>query len=140
MGDYTAELSSSFLTMGEDLRREFELRIRDSSNLAFRVAYGVLRNREDAEDVTQDAFAAAYRNFTKLRDHDRFRAWLVRITWRLAIDYQRSCRRRLIRDGAHASEHLPVTPTPQTDRTRRLWDAIDALPEKLRMVTILAGL
>jgi RNA polymerase sigma-70 factor (ECF subfamily) len=141
MGDYTAELSPPFLTMEEDLRREFDHRIRDSSNLAFRVAYGVLRNREDAEDVTQDAFASAYRNFTKLRDHERFRAWLVRITWRMAIDHQRTCKRRMLRDGSHAAVNPAVTAAaPEPDRTRRLWDAIDALPEKLRVVTVLAGI
>jgi RNA polymerase sigma-70 factor (ECF subfamily) len=140
MGEYTAEISATFLTMEEDLRREFEFRVRESSTLAFRVAYGVLRNREDAEDVAQEAFAAAYRNFSKLRDHQRFRAWLVRIAWRLAIDQQRSLKRRLLRDGAHASEQPLVALAPEPDRTRRLWEAIDTLPEKLRLVTVLAGI
>src|SRR5690349_1380317 len=74
------------VTSGEDLEREFERRLGESSRLAFRVAYGVLRHREDAEDVAQEAFAKAYRSFRALRDRDRFRAWLVRMTWRLAID------------------------------------------------------
>ncbi len=61
------------------LEREFEQRLADSSTLAFRVALGILRNREDAEDVAQEAFLKAYRNFHRLRDRERFRAWLVRI-------------------------------------------------------------
>src|SRR6185503_1925972 len=65
---------------------EFEERLRDSRTLAFRVAYGVLRQREDAEDVAQEAFARAFRHFPRLRDRERFRAWLVRTSWRLAID------------------------------------------------------
>src|SRR5438874_3707696 len=76
------------------LEREFGDRLRESSSLAFRVAYGVLRHREDAEDVAQEAFAKAYRSFHALRDRDRFRAWLVRMTWRMAIDRIRSNRRR----------------------------------------------
>ncbi len=61
-----------FVAVGETLEREFEARLADSSTLAFRVAYSVLRHREDAEDVAQEALAKAYRNFSKLRDRDRF--------------------------------------------------------------------
>src|SRR5437763_14796299 len=82
----------------EALDREFEARLVESSTLAFRVAYGVLRHRQDAEDVAQEAFAKAYRSFYQLRDRDRFRAWLVRMTWRLAIDRHRSNRRRGARE------------------------------------------
>src|SRR3954464_8789985 len=97
MHEYSGWLSESDIPM-EDLDREFEARLAESSTLAFRVAYGVLRNREDAEDVAQDAFAKAYRSFHTLRERERFRAWLVRITWRLAINRHRSNKRRLLRE------------------------------------------
>ena len=74
------------VSVDQDLEHEFEARLLESSTLAFRVAFGVLRHREDAEDVAQEAFAKAYRSFRQLRDRDRFRAWLVRMTWRLALD------------------------------------------------------
>ena len=61
-----------------DIEDEFEARLVESSTLAFRVAYGVLRHRQDAEDVAQEAFIKAYRGFRQLRDRERFRAWLVR--------------------------------------------------------------
>ena len=80
---------NSALTVNQDLAREFEVRLVESSTLAVRVAYSVLRNREDAEDVAQEAFAKAYRSFSQLRDRERFRAWLVRMTWRMALDRQR---------------------------------------------------
>ena len=131
------------LTMNEDLAREFEARLVESSTLAFRVAYGVLRHREDAEDVAQEAFAKAYRNFRQLRDRVRFRGWLVRMTWRLAIDRQRNDRRRLARD----SQEAPPRPSPGAEdelvareRADQLWAAIDALPPKLRMVIVLSGI
>src|SRR6266550_1956237 len=85
------------------LEQEFEARLLESSTLAVRVAYSVVRNREDAEDVAQDAFAKAYRSFHQLRDRQRFRAWLVRMTWRLALDRQRANRRRVAREAAHAA-------------------------------------
>src|SRR5947208_9870481 len=88
------------------LEREFESRLLESSTLAFRVAYGVLRHRQDAEDVAQEAFVKAYRSFSQLRDRERFRAWLVRMTWRLALDRQRGDRRRLARDRSAAAVAL----------------------------------
>src|SRR5882672_11966868 len=94
-----SEWALAALVTAEDvLEREFGERLRESSSLAFRVAFGVLRHREDAEDVAQEAFAKAYRSFRQLRDRERFRAWLVRMTWRLAIDRQRGDRRRVARD------------------------------------------
>jgi len=77
------------------LKREFEERLAECGTLAFRVARGVLRNGADAEDVAQEAMLQAYRRFERLRDRSRFRAWLVRITFRLALDQARSSRRRL---------------------------------------------
>ena len=144
MHDHAARLAGSLVTVDQELEREFEARLVESSTLAFRVAYGVLRNRPDAEDVAQEAFVKAYRDFRQLRDRERFRAWLVRMTWRLAIDRQRGDRRRAIRDLEHG---LPdtVSPAPADElvareRAAHLWSAIDALPDKLRIVIVLAGI
>ena len=152
MHDQTARLAGSLVTVDEDLEREFETRLVESSTLAFRVAYGVLRHRQDAEDVAQEAFVKAYRSFRELRDRDRFRAWLVRITWRLAIDRQRNDRRRVARDRsreglrsttaavAQAFRPAIVNDLEARDRAERLWAAIDALPDKLRVAIVLANI
>src|SRR5712691_9571795 len=98
MHDQAVRLAGSLIGVEPELAQEFEVRLVESSTLAFRVAFGVLRHRQDAEDVAQEAFVKAYRSFRQLRDRDRFRAWLVRMTWRLAIDRQRNDRRRASRD------------------------------------------
>jgi RNA polymerase sigma-70 factor, ECF subfamily len=144
-------LTGGLVSVDEELDREFEARLVESSTLAFRVAYGVLHHRQDAEDVAQEAFVKAYRNFRQLRDRDRFRAWLVRLTWRLAIDRQRGERRREARerlgtpkpaedragDGGSPSADVDLL---ANERAAQLWRAIDALPEKLRVVVVLAGI
>src|SRR5258708_27112535 len=79
-------------------RREFEARLAECGALAFRVAHGVLRNDADAEDVAQEALLRAYRRFDRLRDAQRFRGWLVRIVFRLALDRARSAKRRELRE------------------------------------------
>jgi RNA polymerase sigma-70 factor (ECF subfamily) len=127
------------------LEREFEERVADSSTLAFRVALGVLRHREDAEDVAQDAFLRAHRAFASLRDRDRFRGWLVRTTFRLALDRLRGERRRARREDASALEAPRQAESAEEGAARaelraRVSEAVDALPEKLRIVTVLAAI
>ena len=126
-----------------DLERAFETQLVESSKLAFRVAFAVLRHRQDAEDVAQEAFIKAHRHFHRLRDRSRFRPWLVRVTWRLALDRQRSDRRRMVREQGE-SDARPTANLEQDaverDRAARLWRAIDALPEKLRLVVVLVNI
>src|SRR5436309_14939112 len=98
MHGFADRVAGGLVTVDEELEREFEVRLVESSTLAFRIAYSVLRHRQDAEDVAQEAFAKAYRSFHQLRDRDRFRAWLARMTFRLAIDRQRMNRRRADRE------------------------------------------
>ena len=147
MHDRASLLVPGLVTLDASLEREFEARLVETSRLAFRVAFSVLRHQQDAEDVAQESFVKAYRHFTSLRDRDRFRAWLVRTVWRTALDRQRSNRRR----GAHELVVEPVTlaqvssrdavPHPAVDDDRAaLWTAIDALPEKLRVVIVLASI
>ncbi len=148
MHEHAERLVGSLVTADRELEREFELRLADSSRLAFRVAFSVLRQREDAEDVAQEAFAKAYRSFNQLRDRTRFRAWLVRMTWRMALDRQRANRRR---SGREVPGAVPVEAALQgrldttdvieaRERSEHLWNAIEALPEKLRLVVVLAGI
>ena len=135
--------SGSLVTQDEERDAEFEIRLRETATLAFRVAYGVLRHRETAEDVAQDAFAKAHRSFARLRDRDRFAAWLVRMTWRLAIDRQRSDRRRLARELAAEQGPRAVdgeAAAVSRDTQARIWQAVEALPETLRVVVILANI
>jgi len=149
MSDHVAQLADAFVTADRVTDDEFERRLAESSTLAFRVAYSVLRHRQDAEDVAQEAVVQAYHRFGQLRDRERFRAWLVRMTWRLALDRRRGDRRRQAREGrasASPSDTPPAAgPAPidnlvARERADQLWNAIDALPEKLRTVVVLANI
>ena len=143
MNEWAGGYPGALVSLDEGLDREFEDRLRESSTLAFRVAYGVLRHRQDAEDVAQDAFAKAYRHFSELRDRDRFRAWLVRMTWRLAIDRWRAERRRTAREQAvvvTAADATTEQDLVSRERAEQLWRAIDALPEKLRIAIVLSAI
>src|SRR5205807_1162384 len=91
-----------------DAQREFEERLAECGPLAYRVARSVLRNTADAEDVAQEALLRAYKGFERLRDRTHFRGWLVRISFRLALDKLRSGKRREQRDTLWSQPaHLP---------------------------------
>ena len=93
-GSSLCETDSEYRAKQAALDREFEQRLADCPTLAYRVAMGVLRNPAEAEDVAQDALLRAYRNFHRLRNREHFRAWLVRVAWRLALDCIRAAGRR----------------------------------------------
>jgi hypothetical protein len=86
MHEYTERLDATAFSMEQDLQRNSKL---DSSNpprWRFVSHIRFYRNSENAEDVAQEASQSRIPSFRRLRDSDRFRAWLVRITWRLAIN------------------------------------------------------
>jgi RNA polymerase sigma-70 factor (ECF subfamily) len=129
-----------------DTRREFEERLAECGPLAYRVARGVLRNSADAEDVAQEALLRAYRRFDRLRDRNRFRAWLVRIAFRLALDRLRSVKRREQRDALWSQPERQPPPTTaeelaaSSEFQAHLEEALAELPEKLRLVLLLAAM
>jgi RNA polymerase sigma-70 factor (ECF subfamily) len=129
-----------------ETRREFEERLAECGPLAYRVAQGVLRNTADAEDVAQEAMLRAYRRFDRLRDRTRFRAWLVRIAFRLALDRLRSGKRREARDTIWSQpEHQPPVANAEeiaaaSEFQSHLENALAELPEKLRLALLLAAM
>ena len=105
---------------------------------AYRIAFALLRNRSDAEDVVQDAFLTAFRSFATLKDPSAFRSWLNRIVVNRSRD--------LLRRRRQEQESIPLLgqsmvndslPGRQIERTVALGQAIDSLPELHRLVILL---
>ncbi|PYX47475.1 MAG: RNA polymerase subunit sigma-24 [Acidobacteria bacterium] len=57
----------------------FEELVRRYDRNVFRIAQHITQNREDAEDVVQEAFLKAYGNLSKFQEQSKFYTWLVRI-------------------------------------------------------------
>jgi RNA polymerase sigma-70 factor (ECF subfamily) len=142
----TLEAESARETSRSRMHREFEARLAECGPLAYRIAQGVLRNAADAEEVAQEALLRAYRKFAWLKDVTRFRAWLVRITFRLALDRWRSAKRRERRETEWSSpEQRPVPPSAEqiaasNEFQARMDRALEELPEKYRIVLLLAAI
>jgi RNA polymerase sigma-70 factor, ECF subfamily len=75
---------------------------------AFRTAAAILGNEADAQDAVQEAFASAWVNLPRLRDMERFDAWLNRIVLNRCRDALR--RRRRSREVQLNERTFPVAP------------------------------
>src|SRR5262245_17239371 len=100
MDEFADRLAGTFVSADGTIERDFETGLPEWSRLAFRVAYSGLRQREDAEDIAQETLTKAHRNLGQLRDRERLRGWLVRMSWRMAIDKRGSEARRVVREQA----------------------------------------
>lgn len=139
----TAEKALAHEAEQASLFREFEERLAECGPLAYRVARAVLRNDADAEDVAQEALFRAYRRFERLRDRTRFRAWLVRIAFRLALDRARSAKRRELREtlwSRQAPQSSTADAAASGEFQTHLHRALEELPDKHRMVLLLAAM
>lgn len=64
----------------------FALLLNRYKGIVFRHAYGMLSDRMEAEDVTQEAFIKVYYSLSKLENEFAFSSWLTRIVSRLCYD------------------------------------------------------
>lgn len=109
---------------------------------AVAVAYRILRDRRDAEDVAQDAFVRVHKHAADFRGTANFRTWLYRIVHNLAIDL---LRRRSPWHGIESradAEDVPdaLDPAMALDRTRfieTMQVCLDALPAHHRTAILL---
>ena len=61
-------------------------------DMAFSIALKIVRIREDAEEITQDAFIKAYQKLSSFRKDAKFSTWLYRIVYNAAISHTRKKR------------------------------------------------
>src|SRR5271156_1381763 len=110
--------------------RSFELAFADLYRLAYRVAFRILGDRSEAEDVAQEALARAALRWSRL--HERPEGWVCRVASNQAIDRYRRRRRQL---------YVPAGPVGIVDeRLGERGDLVTALrklPRRQREVVVL---
>lgn len=145
--DANDELLARALQEGEE--RAFDELLRRHQGQVFAVAFRMTFNREDALDVTQDAFIKAYRKIGSWKPTGSFQAWLLRLTTNQAIDHLRRNKRYGMRSagGAARSETGVERAAPavaETDRIaggaeieERIQSALEKLSPSQRTVFVL---
>ena len=127
------------LTDSADRLAVLEANIRRHTGLLFKVAYGVLRNSHDAEDIVQETFLRVHRSgFGEVRD---IPSWLATIAFRLALDRKRKPEELELAEidipaKNPDAEHLAIH-HQQVERLRTL---VASLPDDLRLPLVLTAI
>lgn len=102
------------------------------------IAWSIVRNAHDAEDLAQDAFVKAFQTMGRFKTGEPFGPWIYRIVTNLALDLMKH--RQRFRHEELADVH-PASRTDAADLAtttnevgRRIDDAIESLPEMQRLV------
>src|SRR5712675_933903 len=107
-------------------REAFEMIIRTQSRTLFAIAYGILQSREEAEDVVQDSLVKAWKTHWRVRDPEKFPAWLATIARHKAHDVFR--KRRTVPLSEQLIEPVEPEPANTTPLDQQLHSALAALP------------
>jgi RNA polymerase sigma-70 factor (ECF subfamily) len=136
------------LARGHNLQA-FEALMRRHNRRLFRVARGILRDADAAEDAVQEAYLRAFTRLDTYKPTGRFSAWLTRVAYNEALMLRRREHDQTVsldqvpeESITPAETDLPETPTAdqyvEAAHARALLEhAIDALPENFRMVFVL---
>ena len=106
------------------------------------VALAQTRSEADAQDVAQDVFCRLLTDSTAFTSDEHLRAWLLRVTVNRCRELWRTPWRRRVESTEELAQ-LPAPDAPVEDealaelRADPVWQALQALPEKLRVVALL---
>ena len=114
------------------------------SAVLFRVAYSILRNQAEAEDIVQDTFVRVIEHRRALSELRDTRVWLVRIAWNLALDRRRRIRPEQMDDAF--AQQLPSRnlaadiALDEAQQIQTVFRHIDRLPRAERQALLLSAL
>lgn len=121
----------------------FEKLVRGTQQRGLNIAYGILNDPLDAEEVLQEAYLQVYHNIGKLKAPEAFRSWFGKIITHLALRRSRERRRFKIVpldyvrqvEGAFTDE--PETFILQKEQQDQMIDALKTLPDEYKAALIL---
>ena len=125
-------------------RDAFIMVVRTYQQRVFAMAYSILRNKEDALDIVQEAFLRLYRKADLYKEGSSFQAWLLQITRNLCVDhYRKNIRNKKELESPKALDEfqLAAAPDPAVGLGAEMKDIVSRCIEKLanrqRMVFVL---
>jgi RNA polymerase sigma factor (sigma-70 family) len=102
-------------------------------DVVYSIAFKVLRNREDAEEMAQESFVKAFKSLNTFKGNSKFSTWLYRITYNNCISEVRKKKLRFVStDDVQISdepEEMNLDGIPEENRARYVKAALEKLPE-----------
>lgn len=126
--------------------QSFELLILKYQSRLFATVLNVVKDRELAEDITQEAYMKGFDKLDTLKNREQFYPWLKRIALNLALNHFERAKRVMDveneEDETSFFERIPDGESPEElivkeELKRYVRRYVDALPDKLRVVVVL---
>lgn len=128
-------------------RQAFRVIVENHQSFVYAVAYRMVGNRAEAEDITQEAFIRLWKNISKYRTDVKLSTWLYKIVTNLCLDYLKSPRNRQRRhhDKLEHAASVQSSVTPETILAGKevmlaIEKATEALPPMQKAVFVLRDL
>lgn len=125
----------------------FAALVAETKDYVYNLAYNVLGNPQEAEDMTQEVYVRVWRALPDFRAESKFTTWLYRIAINACLNRRRQLRREMQTvDHEDALQGLitaedqdsdPVQATVDREVAAILWQTVDRLPDKYRLVIAL---
>ena len=105
----------------------FSVLVEQYKDLVFTLAFRMLKNREEAEEVAQDSFLKVYRSLQKFKGDSKFSTWIYKVTYNSCLDR--------IKKNKKYYNHVPIDEFT-THQIKTIDNALDKLENEERELAI----
>lgn len=113
--------------------KDVEKIVKKYANLVYRVAYTILKNEADAEDIFQDVFMKICTEDIKFENEEHKKAWIIKVTKNKCLDH---LKRSENKNKEELNENL-ISNNNSNEEKGEVLDEVMKLPEKYRIVILL---
>ena len=125
--------------------RAMEQIVKRYQKQVYNTAYGIVGNREDAQDITQDVFLTVWNKISQFKQKSKFSTWIYQIAKNQSLNLKSKKKRRKTDateiDDTQAwvpvEENTPETKVLANEQKKLLLEALDSLKEKHRIILVL---
>lgn len=123
---------------------EFAVLVNRYKDMVFTLAYKMIKNREQAEEVCQDAFVKTFRSLDKFKAESKFSTWLYKITYNSCLDHLKKYKSinsmvsfEDLSDGQLRAMENILDYIDQTERNQKIQQCLDLMAGQEAFLLIL---
>lgn len=107
-------------------------------DIAFSIAISIVKDEEDAKDITQDSFLKVLENIENFRNESKFSTWLYKIAYNLSIQFVRNTRKMgSIENVSHNLSETFSDSLEAHEKDQIIKSSLDKLDENERLIVTL---
>lgn len=106
-------------------------------NLVFTLALRMVKDREEAEEVSQDTFIKVYKKLNKFKGESKFSTWIYKVTYNTCLDRIKTYKKKYntVEIDEYTAHHVKTTTTAydtlvEQEQSQQLRNCIDLLPSE----------